>query len=190
MKTLVCFVEGPSDAALLTCLLPKLLPADMTVQYQVFQGKQDMEHHLFSRMRNWRTPDSLFVVIRDQDAGDCRSIKEKLAELCRESGRTGWLVRIACRELESFFLGDLAAVETGLETSGLRNRQNQRKFRNPDALGNPAEELERLIGRRYNKLADARAIAPHLDLERNTSRSFNALISGIRKLVEADKWTT
>ena len=32
MRTLVCFVEGPSDAALLACLLPKLLPADMAVQ--------------------------------------------------------------------------------------------------------------------------------------------------------------
>lgn len=102
MKTLVFFLEGPSEKEMLLGLLPKIIPADMEVRYLVFRGKQDLEKNLSRRLRFWQSPDSVFVVMRDQDAGDCHSVKTKLVELCRESGKTGWLVRIACREMESF----------------------------------------------------------------------------------------
>jgi hypothetical protein len=58
-------------------------------------------------------PDSFFVVLRDQDSGDCLEIKERLMALCGRAGKEDALVRIACRELESFYLGDLKAVERG-----------------------------------------------------------------------------
>lgn len=183
MKTLVFFVEGPSEEELLQALRMRLLPPD-TVEMQIkrFQGKQDMEANLVRLLRGWRKADSAFLILRDQDKGECWPVKEKLAALCRESGKSEWLVRIACREVESFFLGDLAAVERGLGVKGLGTKQNKQKFRDPDRLNKPADELERLIGRPYRKKADARAIAPCLDLDHNTSRSFNALIAGIRRL--------
>jgi hypothetical protein len=87
--------------------------------------------------------------------------------------------------MESFFLGDLIAVEQGLGVNKLRERQNSRKFRDPDALANPAVELKKLTCQRYDKLSGSRAIGPHLSIESNRSRSFNVLVSGIRKLVEA-----
>lgn len=94
------------------------------------------------------------------------------------------LIRVACRELESFYLGDLAAVEQGLGLKNLKSQQQGRKFRDPDALGNPAEELFRLTNNVYDKMAGSRAIAPFLSLEKNCSRSFNVLLSGIKKLAE------
>ena len=49
---------------------------------------------------------------RDKDSGDCRSIKRKMAQKVQNSGKMDkTLIRIACHELESFYLGDLSAVE-------------------------------------------------------------------------------
>jgi len=114
MRTIVFFLEEPSAREMLEGVLPRILPEDIQIRYLVFQGKQDLEKNLIKRLSGWRLPDSVFVVIRDQDSGDCKTIKAKLTQLCREAGREGVLVRVACRELESFFWGDLAAVEKGL----------------------------------------------------------------------------
>lgn len=178
------FLEGPSEKELLLGLLPKMIPADMDVRYLVFRGKQDLEKNLVRRLRGWQLPNSVFVVMRDQDAGDCRHVKAGLVKKCTESGKTGWLVRVACREMESFFLGDLAAVELGLGVDKLREKQRTRKFRNPDNLANPSAELMKLTGNRYDKLSGSRAIGPHLNIERNKSHSFKVLVDGIRKLME------
>jgi hypothetical protein len=184
MKTIVFFLEGPSEKEMLIGLLPRLLPPEVDVRYLVFKGKQDLEKSLVRRLRGWQLPDSVFVVLRDQDSGDCRAIMAKLSKLCTEAGKNPVLVRIACHELESFYLGDLAAVERGLGLKKLKERQARRKFRNPDALANPAAELIRLTGNRYDKLSGSRAIAPHLHIENNRSHSFRVFVEGIRRLVE------
>jgi hypothetical protein len=183
MKTLAFFLEEPSAKEMLMGLLPRILPDSIQVRYLVFRGKQDLEKNLKRRLRGWMTPDSLFVVLRDQDSGDCRAVKSKLTDICREAGRDGVLIRVACRELESFYLGDLAAVEEGLGISGLRSRQQNRKFRNPDRLGSPSRELIRLTRNAYDKISGSRAIGPKLTLEGNRSRSFQVLLSGLRKLI-------
>lgn len=107
-------------------------------------------------------------------------MKRALAVRCRGAGRPDTVVRIACRELEAFYLGDLRAVELGLRVSGLSLKQNQAKFRDPDQLQSPSVELEKLTGGRYQKVAGSRAIAPHLDLEKPGSRSFRHLIQAVR----------
>ncbi|MFH1217088.1 MAG: DUF4276 family protein [Pseudomonadota bacterium] len=184
MKTIVFFLEEPSAREMLAGVLPRILPDNILVRYVVFQGKQDLEKNLKAKLQGWMLPDSIFVVMRDQDSGDCRAIKTKLASLCHEAGKDGVLVRVVCRELESFYLGDLAAVEKGLGLKGLKKKQQGKKFRNPDALGNPAVELFRLTSNTYDKVSGSRAIAPYLNLKSNCSTSFNVLLSGINNLIE------
>lgn len=184
MKTIVFFLEEPSAKEMLKGLLPRVLPPEIEARYIIFQGKQDLEKQLMRRLRGWQLPNSLFVVLRDQDSGDCYAIKRKLGELCQNAGQREILIRVACKELESFYLGDLEAVEKGLGIRGLAGKQGSRKFRAPDALGSPSEELCRLTRNGYQKIAGSRAIAPQLKLEGNCSVSFNKLISGIRRLVE------
>jgi hypothetical protein len=186
MTTLVFFLEEPSAREMLEGLLPRVLPRETSVQYLVFQGKQDLERNLVRRLRNWQLPESVFIVFRDQDSGDCHAVKHRLSGLCEAAGCGTALVRVACHELETFYLGDLTAVEQGLGLHGLAARQDNAKFRNPDRLGNPSEELGRLTGGIYQKVAGSREIAPHLNLNGNRSQSFNALLSGIRRLVEAE----
>lgn len=183
MKTMVFFLEEPSAREMLAGILPRILPEHMQVRYIVFQGKQDLEKNLQKKLRGWLMPDSIFVVMRDQDSGDCRAIKARLLGLCQASGQEKVLIRVACRELESFYLGDLAAVERGLGLRGLKSHQQERKFRDPDSLGNPAEVLFKLTNNVYDKIAGSRAIAPHLNLTTNCSTSFNVLLSGIKNLL-------
>ena len=185
MTILACMLEEPSAKEMLKVVLPKILQDKISVEYRIFQGKRDMEKHLFRILRAWNTPDTHFLVLRDQDSGDCRIIKKDLATLCRASGKTAWLVRIACRELESFYLGDLVAVEKGLNLSGLAKMQENKRYRDPDRLGGPANELTRLTKGLYQKISGSRAIAPHLDLEKNKSHSFRILVDGIRNAFAA-----
>lgn len=184
MKTIVFFLEEPSAREMLAGILPRILPDNIHIRYVVFQGKQDLEKNLKLKLRGWKLPESVFVVMRDQDSGNCKTIKTKLVGLCNESGKERVLVRIACRELESFYLGDLAAVEKGLGLKGLKTQQLGKKFRNPDVLGSPAEELYKLTNNMYDKVSGSRAIAPYLNLKFNHSKSFKVLLAGINHLIE------
>ena len=118
MRTLVCFLEERSAKAMLLGILPRLLPG-VAFRCIAFEGKQDLNRQLVRRLRGWPDPNSVFLVMQDQDFADCKDVKNRLRELSRKAGRTEseTLVRIACRELESFYFGDLAAVEKGLATS-------------------------------------------------------------------------
>ncbi|MBF0585290.1 MAG: DUF4276 family protein [Magnetococcales bacterium] len=183
IKNLVFLLEEYSAKELLTAILPKLLSEEITAFYMVFEGKQDLERRLVNRMKGWQKADSAFIILRDQDGGDCLRVKQKLIGLCQQANRPTFLVRIACHELESFYLGDLQAVERGMGVTGLARQQRTRKFKTPDLLSDPAEELVRLTRGKYQKISGSRAIAPHIDLAGNCSDSFNALVAGIRKLV-------
>ena len=185
MKRLIFLLEEPSAEEMLKGILPKILSGDVQPEFKVFEGKQDLEKRLLRTLKAWRIPHCSFVVMRDQDSGDCHAVKQKLVDLCRQSGRNDVLVRVACHELESFYLGDLAAVERGLSLAGLARKQGKKKYRIPDRLGNPSQELIRLTSGLYEKMAGSRAIAPHLNIEHNKSNSFKILLAGIRKLVEA-----
>ncbi len=185
MKTIVFFLEEPSAEEMLRGVLPKILPGDIYPEFKVFEGKSDLEKRLPILLRAWRKPGCLFLVMRDQDAGDCRVIKQGLLDLCRQAGKLAALVRIACHELESFYLGDLRAVENGLGIPGLAKKQGKSNYREPDSIEKPSKELDRLTGGVYQKVSGSRAIGPYLDLAANRSHSFCVLLRGIRRLIEA-----
>jgi Domain of unknown function (DUF4276) len=182
VNELVFFLEEESARALLEQIFPLLIQPEIEVRprFIVFEGKQDLEKQLVKKLRGYLNPRARFIVMRDQDQSDCRRTKQSLLALCAQAGRTQTTVRIACRELESFYLGDLQAVESGLNISGLAAKQNRAKFRDPDRLVAPSRELGKLTGQRYQKVAGSRAIAPHLDLQTPRSRSFHHLIQAIR----------
>lgn len=183
MKELVFLLEEPSAEVLVNTLAPKLLPADVRHRCLVFEGKQDLERGMVRRLRGYRNPDARFIVLRDQDAEDCRAVKERLQEKCREAGRPGALVRIVCHELESWYLADLAAVERGLGMRNIQRKQNGAKYRSPDALPGPKHELQRLTDDQYHEIGGSRAIAPHLDVSNTRSRSFAVFVSGMLRIV-------
>ena len=125
------------------------------------------------------------MVVRDKDAGDCKKLKAKLLRLCESGRRPDALIRIVCHHLESWFLGDLAAVEKAFSARGIAKRQEQKGFSCPDTLANAEQELHRLVPT-YQKVGGSRLIAPHMDIEANRSHSFRVFVSGVRRLVNAN----
>ena len=91
------------------------------------------------------------------------------------------LVRIACHELESFYFGNLSAVEEALQVT-LSSYKNKAAYRIPDNIVNPSKELEKITGGIYQKIGGSREIGKVISLTCNSSHSFNALISGIQRL--------
>lgn len=182
--TLVFFLEELSAKETVKGVVPRILPADIDVRCVVFDGKQDLEKQIEKKIKNWLQPDTKFVILRDKDSGDCLAIKRGLYEKCKNAGRDDTLIRIACHELESWYLGDLEAVEAGLNMHGIAQLQNNHKFRVPDNLANAPQELYSLTKKKYQKVSGSRDISRYLKIDgSNKSYSFNVFIDGIRKII-------
>jgi Domain of unknown function (DUF4276) len=184
IEHIVFFLEGPSEQDFLKAFLPAHLPSRINLHYQVFQGKQDMEKRLALRMRGWRKSNTCFVVLRDQDSGDCIAVKNGLKQICSSSGHPNAVVRIACRELETFFVGDWKAVATAFGMPALAKLGAKAMYRQPDLLGSPSAELKKHISQ-YQKRDGARRIGPHLDPTRNRSQSFGVFMRSIQQIAAA-----
>lgn len=183
MTEFVFLLEEASAKALLVAILPRLLPAEAVTTYLVFNGKNDLEKRLDRKLKSYLNPNAKFVVMRDQDQEDCRAVKRRLQNICTVSGKPQTLVRIVCRELESWYLGDLAAVENGLNCVGVGAYQKKARFRNPDVIPHAKLELKKLTNQAYMQTQGSRAIEPHMDFSNNTSTSFRAFISGLNRLI-------
>ncbi len=184
MRELVFLLEEKSAAALLESLLPRMLHVDISFRLIPFEGKQDLQKQLMRKVRGYMNPHTRFIVIQDQDSfPDCRVLKRQLLDLCGQSGRaTDCLVRIACKELETYYLADLFAVERAFDVKGLVPKQLTKKFRMPDYLGSPSKELKTLTCSRYEKVAGSRKLGEHLRIDNERSPSFHNLIGGIRRM--------
>jgi hypothetical protein len=184
MKELVFLLEEKSAQAMLQGLLPRILDPRVQPRLMVFEGKQDLERQMVKRMQGYVNPNARFIVLRDQDsAPDCKVVKAKLLGLCAQAGRHAVsLVRIACHELESFYLGDLQAVEAALGVTGLVRHQNTARFRIADHVANPSRELAKLTRGAYQKVSGSRRIGPHLNINNIRSTGFKNLIEGVRRM--------
>lgn len=184
MMELVFLLEELSAKAMLESLLPRVLNPGTHFRCIPFEGKQDLEKQLTRKIRAYQNHAARFIVLRDQDSHpDCVQVKQRLLDLCHASGKADQcLVRIACTELETFYLADLSAVEHALEIHGLARQQQSRKFRSPDALRSPSKELKALTKGRYEKVAGSRAIGQHLCLDNARSPSYRNLLTAIRRM--------
>jgi len=183
VKTLVFLVEGKSEKMLLGNLMDRLFDSDkdkVETEFIKFDGKTNLKKRSLHRIRNWCRPNSIFIVLVDQNGEDCKKLKSDLLKIYRKIEPP--LIRIACHELESWYLGDLSAVEEAFGKS-MKNYRNKQLYRNPDKIPKPSEILSEITNEGYRKVSGSRKIAPYLTLEGNRSPSFNAFISGVRKLV-------
>jgi len=184
MSKIVFLLEEPSMRELLDRLLPELLPRGVDFMTIPHEGKQDLEKSIPRKLRAWKEPGVRFIIVRDQDGGDCYRIKDNLISICTRGGRADSVVRIVCNELESWFLGDLAAVATAYDRPSIVRLQRKKKYRNPDSITNAAEELKKLVPE-YQKLQGARRIAEHIDKDRNLSNSFHVFLEGVLRVINS-----
>lgn len=184
MNELVFLLEEPSAKAMLESLLPRVLSQDIKYRLIAFEGKQDLERQLVRKIRAYQNIQARFIVMRDLDNHpDCVQLKHHLLNLCAQTTKAEQcLVRLACTELETFYLADFQAVEDALALKGLVRQQQSRKFRKPDELGSPSRELKILTKGAYEKVAGSRAIGQYLHLDNDRSPSFRNLLAAIRHM--------
>ncbi|CCG08735.1 DUF4276 family protein [Pararhodospirillum photometricum] len=183
MPPLVILVEEESMQIFLQeFLLPKVFgEAALGMTVLRHRGKTDLRHQIPSRLKGW-PPETRFVIVHDKDQADCRALKASLLDLCRAADRPNVLVRIVCHELESWYLGDLDAVEQATQRKGLAEALRRReKYRDPDARANAKQELQELMPG-YKARSGARDIGPYMDPQRNRSHSFQVFLRGVQAL--------
>jgi hypothetical protein len=179
----IFLLEEPSMKTFLEVLLAKVFPSG---QYKLIphEGKSDLERSIPRKIRGMQAVATAFVIVRDQHSvSDCKSLKSQLLELAQGSAAEV-IVRIVCRELESWLLGELSAIEQSLEVTGLTRQANRRKFRNPDQLVNAQEELARLCPG-YSKTHGAKAVAAQFDPSKCCSRSFQVFFASAHRLLSS-----
>ena len=73
--------------ALLDVLLPKLLPEGWNHRVVPHQGWRDLQQSAPRKLKAWRNPNARFIVMRDNDRGDCRQRKTLLLNRVSGTGR-------------------------------------------------------------------------------------------------------
>lgn len=184
MRELVFLLEEQSAKSFLESFLPGILNENISARLIASEGKQDLEKQMTRKIRGYTNPNARFIIMRDQDSNpDCMAIKESLMQKCIDAGKASKsLVRIACKELETFYLADLSSVERALNLTGLAKHQEKAKFRAPDNCQNPSKELADISKNNYQKVSGSRLIGQFIDPNNSKSSSFKHLVSGIKKM--------
>ena len=172
--------------ATLRNLLPKLFPDFREFEHWLIihhQGKSDLERSYPRKMKEWREKDVRFIILRDNDGSDCLVLKQRLVSKVPNPAPE-YLVRIVCQELESWFLGDLAAVVAAYPAAA-RHRQFKRLSRSdPDQLANASDLIRHLTGTQ-TKIGRAGEIAKQMQPASNRSSSFQVFVNGLSRFVSA-----
>ena len=180
MSRLVFLLEERSMKTLLDGLLPRLLPGIQFICVP-HEGKQDLEKSIPRKLRAWKEPGVCFVVVRDNDGGDCYTLKKRLLELCVESERSDALVRLACQELEAWYFGDSSALAVAFGNARLNGIERKARYRDPDAIQKPSIELSRLVPE-FQKVSGARRMARYLSRNGNRSHSFQVFMDTVERV--------
>lgn len=203
MRQVDFLVEEPSAEEMLRHLLPRLIGQRARWKLINLGSKYKLLNVLPHRLAGYRQrldqgEDLRVVVLVDRDNDDCETLKRRLEQLAREArlttkssptanGQFLVLNRIVIEELESWFIGDPAALRRAF--AGLPDIQaNRGIFRNPDN-GGSWEALHRFLKRHgiykhsYPKKDAARRIAPHMDISRNRSHSYGVFVRGVEALL-------
>jgi hypothetical protein len=190
MIELHVFTEEPSIKNVFDALLPQILPEDVSFVVHPHQGKQDLEKALCSTIPSIsKIPNVKILITRDQDEDDCKILKNKLLSIVDKKCSCDYFVRIVCKELESWFLGDLRAIEKAYPRFDKQRYVSKPQFRNVDNIRKPSEYLKTILPNYASrtilpKLETSKNIAAYMDINNNTSTSFNHTINAIKKLIQ------
>jgi hypothetical protein len=188
--TIHIFTEEASIKSVFDIILPKILPEKVFFSIYKHQGKYDLEQAITRTIPSIsKIPGSKILIVRDQDNENCETTKKHLVDLLNDCCHCKYFVRIVCRELESWFLGDLAAIEKAYKRFKATKYLNNAKLRNVDRMVTPHKYLLEIIPEfsekeTLPKIETALKIAPFMNLKNNKSKSFNHTIDAIKKLAE------
>lgn len=191
MNRVVFLVEGATDAGFLHAFLLRARVSKERFTIVPFRGKSDLLGNFHLHIRRWREPGTRFVILVDQDEDDCKRLKRNITESAREKCATQserLMVRIACREAEAWYLGDIAALQEAYPDArpsvwrSISRRKNPDDIRLPKPSGmlanipgfakrDAAERMGDILGRKWSE-----------SMEDNRSASFRCFASGLMRM--------
>jgi hypothetical protein len=175
---IVVFVEEPSAYEIARAVVRKLGLLDR-VTILKHRGAGDLERSFAGKIANDPHPSSKFLILRDADNRDCNALKRELWERIARGKRGRSVIRIACQELESWYLAQPAALAAaGALASEIPKR---RLSGNVDAIADPKRIFLRHACIR-GQIEHARRIGPCLDIDSKRSASFKHFVAGLRRL--------
>ena len=180
MSRVIFLLEEQSMKELLDRMLPRIFPS-LQILCIPHEGKADLDSHIRSKLSSWRIPGDSFIIVRDNDDGDCIALKQRLRDLCQQTGHDDAIIRIVCQELEAWYLGQPDAMAKAFGDEKLRDIGKMPRFRNPDTRKNPSQDVEKLC-KGFQKINGARRIADYLTREGNHSHSFKVFLDGVEQL--------
>lgn len=196
-------VEEPSAEEALRHLLPKIVQHRARYSLINMGSKHKLLKALPQRLKAYKQRIDQgerlrLVVLVDRDRDDCMKLKRELERMAHAAGLItksspeaagGFTVlnRIVIEELESWFVGDPAALRRAFPSLPSIDA-NKGIFRNPDN-GGSWEALHRFLKRHgiyrqsFPKIDAARRIAPHMDMAGNRSGSFHMFVRGMNAVL-------
>ena len=193
-------IEETSAEIVLTEIVPKILGGEVTFKVHDFRGKTNLLKKLPDRMRGYGNiikyqEDLRIVILLDKDSQDCQELKQKLEKIAEQAGLLTHsksetfqvLNRIIVEELEAWFFGDIEAMKEAYPKVP-PNLTKSKSYRIPDEIkGGTWEALERILSSSgyyekgfMPKTEVARNIAPFMNPEENSSKSFQVFRDGIK----------
>jgi hypothetical protein len=129
------------------------------------------------------------IIIVDQDKNDCIELKNKI-KIQMTWCFCEYKIRIACYELEAWFLGDMNAIAQCSPRFKANFFQNKEKYREVDNIPKPSRVIEEIVpdwkNRYSSKPQFAAAIAEVISLatpdseQANRSHSFHVFLEMLR----------
>ena len=182
-RVIIMTEEESMEQALLQ-LLPNCFPEFRENEHWIIishRGKSDLESSYPKKMKQWGEPGARFLILRDNDGADCKSLKQKLIDRVPAHPPI-YLIRIVCQELESWLLGDLEALDLAYPGAARKEQFKTIAKRDPDQLTNASELVRQLTGTN-SKIVRAAEIAKGIRAESNCSTSFQIFLSGFSRLL-------
>jgi hypothetical protein len=142
----------------------------------VHEGKSDLQKSIKIKVPRWKVPGDAIIILHDCDGLDCKQLKNELNDFCGSSIDIPLKIRIVCQELESWYFGQAAVVESHYGSSMRKKIPSQAKNA-PDSFRKPSEWLERAIPS-FQKVAWAAVLSTKLN-RTSTSKSFLAFLSAV-----------
>ena len=156
---ILLLVEGSHEERFMRTFLPHLgLKESVDFFLKSYGGRAHLKSGTRAELRGWKMPEvRKFIIQKDQEelSNDCKQVKQEILnwvkEQCPKQSKR-LLVRITCRELEAWYLGDLAALwEAFPEASGpVRKRVSSKCKNTPDATPEKPSEILRGVAGRNN----------------------------------------
>lgn len=184
---IIFLVEDYSMRKFLEGILPRLEFEQHQFEIKHHRGKEDLISNLDKIIPSLSKRAQQIIVIIDQDKQDCVALKNKIKE------KMAWCfceykIRIACYELEAWFLGDMEAIAKCSPKFKASFFQGKKKYRDIDNIEKPSSVIEEIVPNWKDKYASkpqfAEEIAKFVSLKQaNRSHSFHVLLKTLRSLL-------